>query len=428
MTISLDNLLLAIKKNWKVPPILWTAIVGESGSSKSPALNLALDAVMALQEKAFREHAERMKAYDRELAKWEKVISKWKGGDGEEPPPKPIPPIAKRYVVGDTTVEAVVPLLIENPRGLLLTRDELNGWFGSFDRYANGKGGGDASQWLSMYNASSACIDRKTATNRSLFVKHAAVSVVGGIQPGILNDALGAKHRESGLLARLLLCCPPKKRKRLSDEELSAATENAFAKLLDRLYALDFDEVAEGEIVPRIILLDAEAKELYREFHDAHGVEQLDLVGDLGAAWSKLEELPGRLALILHYAQSSDEAAALDVVDGKTMQIALRLTAWFKYETMRAYAVLAEGAEERKIRQLIEWVQNHGGTTTVRDLQRSMKSHFKAAEQAEKALDELVRKEVGYWQPLPVSESGGRPTRAFVLRVDQSDKTSTSAE
>ena len=31
-----------LKKDWQVPPILWTAIVGESGTAKSPALKLSL--------------------------------------------------------------------------------------------------------------------------------------------------------------------------------------------------------------------------------------------------------------------------------------------------------------------------------------------------------------------------------------------------
>ena len=47
-----------------------------------------------------------------------------------DPPPSE-PPSAQRFIVGDATVEALIPLLQDNPRGLLLARDELNGWFGS---------------------------------------------------------------------------------------------------------------------------------------------------------------------------------------------------------------------------------------------------------------------------------------------------------
>ena len=58
---------------------------------------------------------------------------------------------ARIDALSDTTVEALAPILRVNPRGLLLARDELAGWIGSFDRYSGkGKSGADAANWLSM--------------------------------------------------------------------------------------------------------------------------------------------------------------------------------------------------------------------------------------------------------------------------------------
>jgi hypothetical protein len=73
-------------------------------------------------------------------------LSAWKRDKNtkEPPPKKPDPPRAVRYVVQDTSVEALAPLLLANPRELLVAREELSGWIGSFDRYAGGKGGADA--------------------------------------------------------------------------------------------------------------------------------------------------------------------------------------------------------------------------------------------------------------------------------------------
>jgi len=48
----------------------------------------------------------------------------------------------------------------------------------------------------------------------------AAVSITGGVQPGILNRVLGYEHRESGLLARMLLAMPPRLRKRWTEIEI----------------------------------------------------------------------------------------------------------------------------------------------------------------------------------------------------------------
>ena len=132
-----------------------------------------------------------MRDYEAELAHYEKALAEWKRDKNTtgEPPTKPEAPQAERCIVSDTTVEALAPLLLANPRGLLLARDELAGWIGSFDRYAGGKGGADAAHWLSMHNGESIVVDRKTGIPRTIYVPQAAVCVCGGIQPAILHRA-----------------------------------------------------------------------------------------------------------------------------------------------------------------------------------------------------------------------------------------------
>src|SRR5262249_32607213 len=154
-------------------------------------------------------------------------------------PVKPEPPKAERFIVSDTTVEALVPILLANARGLLLIRDELAGWFGSFDRYAGkGKASADSANWLSMFNAESITVDRKTGVPRTIYVPQAAVCVSGGIQPAILQRVLGLDHRESGLAARLLLTCPPRKAKRWTEADIDSSAEAELVGLFDRLYEL----------------------------------------------------------------------------------------------------------------------------------------------------------------------------------------------
>src|SRR4029079_6607259 len=112
--------------------------------------------------------------YDKEFTLWKRDKS-----STADPPEEPKEPKPERNAVSDTTVEALAPLLLANPRGLLLKRDELAGWFGSFDRYAGGKGGTDSANWLSMFNAQSLTVDRKTGIPRTIYVPQAAVSVCG---------------------------------------------------------------------------------------------------------------------------------------------------------------------------------------------------------------------------------------------------------
>jgi hypothetical protein len=219
---------LELKRGWLAPPILWGAIVGESGTAKTPAFRLVMRPVRERQRKALERHAEDMKQYEADLARWEKDMAAWKRDKNaaSNPPEKPDPPQAERFIVSDTTVEALAPILLANPRGLLLGRDELAGWIGSFDRYSGkARAGADSANWLSMFNAESIIVDRKTGIPRTIHVPQAAVCVTGGIQPAILQRALGIEHRESGLAARLLLACPPRKAKRWTEADIDLSAE-----------------------------------------------------------------------------------------------------------------------------------------------------------------------------------------------------------
>src|SRR5262249_21903285 len=194
------------------------------------------------------------------------------------------------------------PILLANPRGLLLARDELAGWIGSFDRYAGkGKAGADSANWLSMFNAESIIVDRKTGIPRTIHVPQAAVCVSGGIQPAILPRARGGDPREPGLAARMLLTCPPRKAKRWTEADIDPSAEAELVKLFDRLYELQPTAGDEGEPRPVLVRLSADAKGAWRAYYNANAVEQVDLTGDMAAAWSKLEEYAARLALVVHF-------------------------------------------------------------------------------------------------------------------------------
>ena len=249
-----------LKRGWSAPAIIWTAIVGESGTSKTPAFKLVMRPIRDRQRKALEAHAEAMKQYEADLAHYDKAMSEWKRDKktDEPPPEKPEPPHAARYIVSDTTVEALAPLLLANPRGVLLARDELAGWIGSFDRYAGGKGGADAAHWLSMHNGESIVVDRKTGIPRTIYVPQASVSVTGGIQPAILHRALGIEHRESGLAARLLLTCPPRKPKRWTEADIDPDAEAELARLVDRLY--DLQPTVDDEGDPRPVVVGADPR------------------------------------------------------------------------------------------------------------------------------------------------------------------------
>ncbi|MEX2175365.1 MAG: DUF3987 domain-containing protein [Pirellulaceae bacterium] len=407
-----------LKRGWAAPAILWVAIVGESGTAKTPAFKLVMRPVRERQRKALERHADAMRNYEADLAHYDKAFAEWKRDKKatNDPPEKPEAPHADRCIVSDTTVEALAPLLLANPRGLLLARDELAGWIGSFDRYSGGKGGADAAHWLSMHNGESIIVDRKTGIPRTIYVPQAAVCVCGGIQPAILHRALGSEHRESGLAARLLLTCPPRMAKRWTEADIDPAAEAEIARLVDRLYELQSTESDEGELRPVAVGLTAEAKTAWKAYYNTHAQEQADLAGELSAAWSKLEEYAARLALVVHFARwAADDPtlASADVVDAASMAAGIRLANWFKGEARRVYSLLGESNEDRDRRRLVEWIERKGGSATPRDVQMGCR-WLREAGAAETTLEQLAKAGWGNWEPTPPGRRG-QPTRHFRL-------------
>jgi hypothetical protein len=406
---------LELKVGWSAPPILWGAVVGESGTAKTPAFSLVMRPVRERQRKALERHATQAKQHEVALARWEKDMVVWKRARGAagDPPEKPDPPQAERFIVSDTTVEALAPILLASPRGLLLARDELAGWIGSFDRYA-GKGGADSANWLSMFNAESVIVDRKTGMPRTIHVPQAAVCVTGGIQPAILQRALGLEHRESGLAARLLLTCPPRKAKSWTEADIDPSAETELSRLFDRLYDLQPLARDDGEPCPVLVRLSADAKTAWTIYFNAHAVEQADLTGDMAAAWSKLEEYAARLALVVHFTRwAAADVADETLLDLSSMNAGITLAGWFKHEARRVYAMLDESDAERDERRLVDWIDHKGGKVTPREVQQGCR-WLKEPGAAEATLEKLAKAGRGTWEQSPAGQPG-RPTWRFEL-------------
>lgn len=418
---------IGLKRGWTEPAIVWTAIVGESGTMKTPAFRLVMKMIRKNQAQAFKEHDAARAEWETEHLRYEAELTAWKRqaakkhGDAGDPPEKPALPIARRYIVSDTTTEALAPILLGNPRGVLLARDELNGWLGSFDRYAKaGRGGADSAHWLSMHNGEALTIDRKTGIPPTIHVPSASVSIAGGIQPGILARALGQEHHESGLLARLLFAMPPRKPKRWTEEDVNSDTEAAVAMVFDGLFGLTPETDDDGDESggrPRLLTLADDGKRAWVTFYNEHAGEQVNLSGDLSAAWSKLEGYAARLALVVHLTRwAAGDATLRDParVDEASIAAGVTLARWFGGEAQRVYAILSESDEGRESRWLVELIQRKGGEVNGRELVQASRL-FSTVADAEAALSRLVEAGAGSWRTPEQRGRGGPKARRFVL-------------
>jgi hypothetical protein len=409
-----------LKNDWKEPCILWTVIVGDSGTQKTPAQRMALEYIQRLQTEAMERYGEAVSHYEDDLAKFDRDTADWRKGKIIERPTKPEEPVTERYVCADITVEALAQLLAENPRGLLVARDELAGWLGGFDAYKSGQG--DVPQWLEMFQGGAMLVDRKTGQRRTIHVPRAAVSITGGIQPQTLRAVLGRSYFDNGLAARLLLAMPPRRPKRWTDATIDGRAKDALVAVFDDLFRLDFD--ADGE--PIDLPLTESAREAWRGFYNEHAEEQVALTGDLAAAWSKLEAYAARLALLVHLCRLTGYEPDVEEqgkVDGRSIEAGVRLARWFGREAKRVYALLNESAEQEAQRKAVEFIESKGGSITPRDLMRGGPC-CATSDDARALLDDLAEGGWGQWDALPTGSAGGRPVERFTLcRPTDTDKT-----
>ena len=406
---------IALKRGWSEPAIIWTATMGESGSVKSPAFDCAMKYVRDIQHREFVRHDEAMQLHEPDQLAYERDLQAWKRSKASDPPVKPEPPKAKRLLCSDVTVEGVAVLLSDNEYGLLLARDELAGWIGSFDRYSQGRGG-DAPQWLSMWSGGQMNIDRKTGDRRTIYVPRAAVSIAGTIQPDALRRVLGTEHLENGLAARLLLAQPPRTIKRWTETEIPEQLDREMATLFDRLYGL---RGVGDAIAPILIPLSPDAKAIFVRFCNSHAQEQVTKTGCLASVWSKLEAYCARFALVYHCVRMVCNDATLkdhEVIDAESVACALQHVQWVGEQAERVYATIHEASEQREIRRKVEMIQAHdGGKITVSRYSRTSRRFQDNPKLARDELRDLEFLGYGKLVSTKPGPQGGRPSEVFIL-------------
>lgn len=398
-----------LKRGWREPAILWCVVVAPSGSVKSEGGKLVLASLLKREKRMRKEYEEAMRLHGPLQQVFERDLSQWKRSkDGSLPPEPPEPPVLRETIIGDATVEGVARVLQNNPRGLLLERDELAAWLGSFDRYSSGKG--DSQNWINMHGGGYVKVTR-AGLAKPLLIDRACVSVSGTIQPGTLTALLGSEHRESGLAARLLFANPPRRQKRWTDAEIPERVANGFALAIGMLIALDFAEDTGEEHQPVALPLTNEAQKRLIAFVNRHGEEAMNRDGDQLAAWAKLEGYAARIALVLQLANDPDATAVSD----ESLASGIRLAEWFGNEADRFYSGARETPEQVERRLLAEWLTGRQPTTPA-EIARSGPQKFRGkAEQVEVLMNTLASEGKGEWQNQPPGPSGGRPTRGFVV-------------
>jgi len=408
-----------LKADWHEPSILWTISIAHSGDKKSPPFRLVKSFFKKHERQSHDDYESEMSAYKAEMARYKHDLTQWskKKKDGGAPS-EPVEPIRKRYVITDTTAEAVAYNLSSNPRGLILMRDELAGWFGSFGQYKNG-GDADPPFWLECGDGGEYIIDRKGAKKTTIYIPRCSASINGTIQPGILQRCLDDKtFIENGMLARFLLSYPPERKNRWSDVEIDRDLKNDMQKMFDDLLGLGFF-MGEGEMeLPENVWLSGDAKELFIEIENQYGSEKLNCQPALKSYWSKMPGKIARIALQHHCVRYVTGESVLPlIIDADSMLLAIARGRWYANEASRVYAKLGYGSETddaRELREIQDVIRTWGGKASLTEIGQRKHRYRNPAERTK--VEKVLRQQVtdGKMKSETIT-TGGAPKEVFIL-------------
>jgi hypothetical protein len=262
-----NSIQIEVKKGWNETATIWLAVVGKAGLGKTPSIHNIIKPLLSANNKEIKNYikqSEKFEAYDKLSAKDKK--------DHEEIHK----PIKKQFIANDITIEALVELHQENKNSIGVFKDELAGWFKDMNKYREGS---DLEFWLSTWSGKAISLNRKTA--KSSFVDKPLVSVLGGIQPSILNSFYTEDNKDNGFMDRMLLSYPELSIEVWNDKEMNYETIQWYNDSLISFYetikhkVVEFDE--DGDIKPKIAIIPAESKkEWIRVFNEYTSIQNSD--------------------------------------------------------------------------------------------------------------------------------------------------------
>ncbi len=322
---------LDINEKRKVTPVLWSMLVGESGTGKTPSIQETIKPLKVIDDECYDKYQEELEEYKiklefekneideykAKLKNYDKLSEKDKTLITKEDlqakiieleKAKTIKPFSREVYINQATKEALIKQLSEDsPNGLLIDIDELIDWLNSITRPDKSD---DHGLYVSGYNGHS--YKSKTVLRDTQKVDSITLSIIGGVQTNRLLE-FTKKYSGSGLLARFQLIPIAEKSLRVYKEDaLNSNAEAKYISLINNLKNIpERFNIIDNEVVksePVIYQYTNEAKSIYIQwFNEVQKDIQRSDHSDLMIEYlGKADNTFHTLALIYHLADNQD--------------------------------------------------------------------------------------------------------------------------
>lgn len=344
------------RDDWTVVPNLWGCIVGRPGIMKTPAAAEGVKFLHRLEAEKREAFQARQDAYEIEKAAYE-IVKKARndaikravaeGTDPVEaaksfPASEPVPPTEIRYVVNDSTVAKLGVMLQQNPRGLTIFRDELVGLLRDLDREGHES---DRAFYLEGWTGNGKfTVDR--VTRGTTFIESVTLSILGGIQPGVLEtylrEAFGGGKGDDGFVQRFQLGVYPDVSKDFVNIDRWPNTQakgQAWATFqrIDTLDAGIVNAERDDPESPAYLRFTDEAQDIFDEWYTKLNIDIRSGKDHpvIEAHRSKYKSLVPSLALLIHLADGG-----IGPVGTEPLQRAIGWAGYLETHARRIYSIV----------------------------------------------------------------------------------------
>ena len=333
-------------------PNLWGLVIGKPSIKKTPVFNEISKSINRIQLEESKKNQEDIKNYQRDMELYkiqkDEFLKKFKEAKDKnkpiftmEPPDEP-----KRTVhfTQDATIEAIARIVKDNPKGLLILRDEVSGFLKNLDSFGKEE---YRSFFLEGWSSGSKSIER--VGNGNLTIPKLTLGVLGNIQPSILKPYIYETvkgKKADGLLQRfqLLVYAEPLEIKGV-DRIPNKIARNNFDSIIEYIIKNEEFEGVENNVYNKqpFYSYSKEAQTKYNKWYIEINEEARNTENEaLEAHLSKYPNLTNALALIFHicelakgYDRNGDYKISLENFDK-----ALNITNVLKEHAKKLYSTL----------------------------------------------------------------------------------------
>ena len=323
-----------VKKGFQQSAVLYLAIVGRAGTTKSHPLSFALQPIVDQDKKTYRQ-------YEQLRQEYEKTVSLSKKEREQQVMDEPIKPIWQKFLLSDFTPEALAEVHKFNKRGIGVYVDELAGWFKNFNRYSKGS---EMEFWLSQWSGKPINIDRKTG--EPVFIPLPFISVAGTIQKGILNELAKDSRTQNGFIDRILFVIPDNVQKEYwSETDLPSVVSDNWENIMSNLLNLSVTTDDTLNPSPEVLRFTPEAKKVLFEWQKENTDQSNEAESEaLSGIFSKMDMYVLRLALILEMMRFACNESTKEAVSIEAVQGAVKLVEYFKSSAVKVNSILSNAS------------------------------------------------------------------------------------